>query len=570
MVQAETEQRKSDAVALKKHVDADFDGHYQKIQTKVRHWRADGRVRAGAWFAVEGAHRRAIGIVTGGRCVRPNGGAQVDQRLVESAKLAVEGALEGLLENQRAALRDFEATLADSVKQSEEHAKQVEAALAKKLMASHKMVEVSMQKDAEARERLDNSLRSDILSQVRVISGEFHAELSRKADQPVLDALASEMERCAAELSRCAPASEVRAWLESKVDAVHVQSSLRTATTALQSKLDAKLKAEGEAWRMAVHEERARAVADADTRQADDQRAMDLVQAASQKAIDDVERRSASAVEAATARCMEAVDTAKAGMTTAVERGSVVAGQSVVEARAYADTLRASALAETRAALKAAEQLQRSHQEADMGQLQKELEVLAGKLRSELATSQDSLLAELQSTLTQMTRETKQNTDHELKASLATLKLALQDELSGVRKEISQQVTQAAHTTRERMSEELSADRKQRAKEQAELETVQGHLEEKLRNVEHATDGQLSKLSAELDHRVASETRARRSDVHECTAALERCLALQADAKVASEQQCKDGLEAMSKKLAYCVEQLQSLVEGEPSPCADA
>jgi hypothetical protein len=249
MVQAETEQRKSDAVALKKHVDADFDGHYQKIQTKVRHWRADGRVRAGAWFAVEGAHRRAIGIVTGGRCVRPNGGAQVDQRLVESAKLAVEGALEGLLENQRAALRDFEATLADSVKQSEEHAKQVEAALAKKLMASHKMVEVSMQKDAEARERLDNSLRSDILSQVRVISGEFHAELSRKADQPVLDALASEMERCAAELSRCAPASEVRAWLESKVDAVHVQSSLRTATTALQSKLDAKLKAEGEAVR---------------------------------------------------------------------------------------------------------------------------------------------------------------------------------------------------------------------------------------------------------------------------------------------------------------------------------
>jgi hypothetical protein len=535
-------------------------------------------VRVGAWFAVRAppvAHpavertRQLKGDVFG-----PMRRAQVDQRLVESAKLAVEGAMESLLENQSAALRDFEKTLADAVRgarqQSEEHAKQVEAALAKKLLASHKMVEVSMQKDAEARERLDSSLRSDILSQVRVISGEFHAELSRKADQSVLDALASEVERCAAELSRCAPAVEVRAWLESKVDAVHVQSSLRSATTALQSKLDAKLKAEGEAWRMALHEERARAVTDADTRQADSQRAIDLVQAASQKAIDDVERRNASAVEAATARCMDAVDTARAAMTTAVERGTLVAGQSVVEARAYADTLHAAALADTRAALKAAEQLQRSQQEADMGQMQKELEVLAGKLRSELATSQDSLLAELQSTLTQMTRETKQNTDHELKASLATLKLALQDELSGVRKEISQQVTQAAHTSRERMLEELSADRKQRAKEQAELETVQSHLEEKLRNVEHATDGQLSKLSAELEHRVASETRARRSDVHEFTAALEKCMALQTDVKAASEQQLKDGMEAMSKKLAYCVEQLQCLVEGEPSPCTDA
>jgi hypothetical protein len=36
-----------------------------------------------------------------------------------------------------------EATLAGAVKQSEEHAKQVEAALARKLMASHKTVEVS-------------------------------------------------------------------------------------------------------------------------------------------------------------------------------------------------------------------------------------------------------------------------------------------------------------------------------------------------------------------------------------------------------------------------------------------
>jgi hypothetical protein len=36
------------------------------------------------------------------------------------------------------------------------------------------------------------------------MSGEFHAELSRKADQPVLDALAGEVERCSAELSRCA------------------------------------------------------------------------------------------------------------------------------------------------------------------------------------------------------------------------------------------------------------------------------------------------------------------------------------------------------------------------------
>jgi hypothetical protein len=63
MVLAETEQRKSDAVALRKLVEADFDGHHQKMQTKV------------------------------------------DQRLVESAKLAVEGALEALLDNQRAALR---------------------------------------------------------------------------------------------------------------------------------------------------------------------------------------------------------------------------------------------------------------------------------------------------------------------------------------------------------------------------------------------------------------------------------------------------------------------------------
>jgi hypothetical protein len=41
MVLAETEQRKSDAAALRQHVDADFDGHYQKIETKVRRRRMD-------------------------------------------------------------------------------------------------------------------------------------------------------------------------------------------------------------------------------------------------------------------------------------------------------------------------------------------------------------------------------------------------------------------------------------------------------------------------------------------------------------------------------------------------
>lgn len=46
MVQAETEQRKSDAVALRKHVDADFDGHYEKMESKVRHWRMKACVRA--------------------------------------------------------------------------------------------------------------------------------------------------------------------------------------------------------------------------------------------------------------------------------------------------------------------------------------------------------------------------------------------------------------------------------------------------------------------------------------------------------------------------------------------
>ena len=44
-----------------------------------------------------------------------------------------------------------------------------------------------------------------------------------------------------------------------------MQSSVRAAAAALQGKLDAKLKAEAEAWRVAVHEERSRAVADAGT-----------------------------------------------------------------------------------------------------------------------------------------------------------------------------------------------------------------------------------------------------------------------------------------------------------------
>ena len=40
-----------------------------------------------------------------------------------------------------------------------------------------------------------------------------------------------------------------------QVDAAAVQSSVRAAAAALQGKLDAKLKAEAEAWRVAVHEE---------------------------------------------------------------------------------------------------------------------------------------------------------------------------------------------------------------------------------------------------------------------------------------------------------------------------
>jgi hypothetical protein len=69
-----------------------------------------------------------------------------------------------------------------------------------------------------------------------------------------------------------------------------------------------------------------------------------------------------------------------------------------------------------------------------------QLEALGGKLQQGFAASQDSLLVEVQSTLAQMGRETKQTTDHELKASLTALKLALQEELGSVRREMAQQV----------------------------------------------------------------------------------------------------------------------------------
>jgi hypothetical protein len=136
-----------------------------------------------------------------------------------------------------------------------------------------------------------------------------------------------------------------------------------------------------------------------------------------------------------------------------------------VEARAYADALHAAALADARAALKENQQLQRELQQKEVRtsieipiealwslngpfgnltelpiELPVQLEALGGKLQQGFAASQDSLLVEVQSTLAQMGRETKQTTDHELKASLTALKLALQEELGSVRREMAQQV----------------------------------------------------------------------------------------------------------------------------------